>query len=57
MSHITLAGADLRTYLLTALADLLGLDQAGTDAEDVNESTHHFGEVPFWGELYVRNNE
>src|SRR5438094_2772059 len=54
---ITLAGADLRTYILTALAGLLGLDRASTDAEAVNESTHHFGEFPVWGELYVRNIE
>ncbi len=54
---ITLAGPNLRQYLLTELSDLVGIDRARIDAEGVKESTRRFEEIPFWGELYIRNND
>lgn len=54
-SDIICYGAGLRRYLLTELADLIGIDGEKSYWDSFRELKHPLRNIPFWGELYEYN--
>ncbi|HEX8036224.1 MAG TPA: hypothetical protein VF510_20370 [Ktedonobacterales bacterium] len=55
-SDIIVYGAELRTYLLSEFADLLGIDKHEVRNEARNRlqtSFESYAAIPFWGDLYT----
>ncbi|MBU1077035.1 MAG: hypothetical protein KKH98_07075, partial [Spirochaetes bacterium] len=56
-SDIICYGANFRRYLLTELADLIGIDSEKSYWASFKELRSPVEDIPFWGELYKNNME
>jgi hypothetical protein len=54
-SDIICYGSDLRRYLLTELANLIGIDEEESYWASFKELKQPLRDIPFWGELYENN--